>query len=157
GLERVKRFWRYLVARYGAYPVVWCIAGEATMPYYLSETKDEDKAAQKRGWTEVMRYVREIDGYHNLISIHPTQFGREQVEDPGLMDFEMLQTGHGDLESVGNTEETVLEAVRREPMMPVVNSEVNYEGILGRAWQNVQRLCLYKSILNGTAGHTYGA
>jgi hypothetical protein len=41
--------------------------------------------------------------------------------------------------------------------MPVVNSEVNYEGIMGRSWQNVQRWCFYLSLLNGAAGHTYGA
>jgi len=157
GLERIKRFWRYLVARYGAYPVVWCLCGEGTMPYYLSETKEEDAALQKRDWTEAMAYLREIDGYRNLITIHPTQYGREQVEDPSLMDFEMLQTGHGDLDSVPNTMEAVSKSVDREPRMPVVNSEVNYEGILGRAWQNIQRLCFYHSVLRGTAGHTYGA
>jgi hypothetical protein len=73
------------------------------------------------------------------------------------MDFEMLQTGHGDLETVCPTAETVITAVGREPRMPIVNSEVNYEGILGRCWQNIQRLCFYVSVLNGTAGHTYGA
>jgi hypothetical protein len=157
GVDRVKRFWRYLVARYGAYPVTWCLCGEGTMPWYLSQTREADAAAQKRGWTEVMRYVREIDGYHNLISIHPTQYGREQVEDPALMDFEMLQTGHGDLESVSTVIESVRTACAREPLMPVVNSEVNYEGILGRCWQNIQRLCFYHSVMNGAAGYTYGA
>ena len=157
GVDKAKRFWRYLVARYGAYPVVWCICGEGAMPYYLSETKEEDAAAQKKGWSDVMRYVRSIDGYSNLITIHPTQYGREQVEDPSLMDFEMLQTGHGDLDSVPATAQSVATAVAREPVMPVINSEVNYEGILGRCWQNIQRLCFYHSALNGTAGHTYGA
>lgn len=157
GEERIKRYWRYLVARYGAYPVTWCICGEATMAYYLSKTPKEDAAAQKTGWTHVMAYVREIDGHHNLISIHPTHYGREQVEDPALMDFEMLQTGHGDLESVVPTAETVMTAVGRTPAMPVVDAEVNYEGILGRCWQNIQRLCFYVSALNGVAGYTYGA
>jgi len=32
GVERMKRHWRYIVARWGAYPVVWCLAGEGTMP-----------------------------------------------------------------------------------------------------------------------------
>jgi hypothetical protein len=32
GVERMKQHWRYLVARYGAYPVIWCLAGEGTMP-----------------------------------------------------------------------------------------------------------------------------
>lgn len=157
GVERVKRFWRYLVARYGAYPVVWCICGEGTMPHYLSQTRQEDTALQRKGWTEVMAFVRQVDGYRNLITIHPTQYGREQVEDPSLMDFEMLQTGHGDLQSVGPTAQSVITAMGREPRMPVVNAEVNYEGILGRAWQNVVRLCFYASALHGTAGHTYGA
>ncbi len=157
GVERTKRFWRHLVARYGAYPVAWCICGEGTMPWYLSKDREAEAAVQKRDWSAVMAHVRAVDGYRNPITIHPTQFGRDQVEDPSLMDFEMLQTGHSDLDSVGPTIETVTAAIEREPVMPVINSEVNYEGILGRAWQNVQRLCFYHGALRGLAGHTYGA
>jgi len=157
GLEKVKRFWRYLVARYGAYPVAWCLAGEGTMPFYLSKTKEEDAKIQKHGWSEVGRYVRQVDGFRNPISIHPTHYGREMVEDPKILDFEMLQTGHSDLESVPNVAQTVIRSVGLEPVMPVVNSEVNYEGILGRAWQNIQRLCFYHTVMNGVAGFTYGA
>jgi hypothetical protein len=73
------------------------------------------------------------------------------------MDFEMLQTGHGDFDSIPPTIQMVRTACAREPRMPVINSEVNYEGILGRSYANVQRLCFYHSVLNGTAGHTYGA
>ncbi len=47
GVERMKKHWRYLVARYGALPAVWCIAGEGEMPYYLSKDKDHDKAFQR--------------------------------------------------------------------------------------------------------------
>ncbi|MCC6699672.1 MAG: DUF4038 domain-containing protein [Candidatus Hydrogenedentes bacterium] len=157
GVDKVKRFWRYLVARYGAYPVAWCICGEGVMPYYLSENREADAAAQKKGWTEVMAHVRAIDGYRNPIGIHPTQFGREQVEDPTLMDFEMLQTGHGDIDSVPNVIKCVRQSVGAELVMPVVNSEVNYEGIMGRCWQNIQRLDFYHTMLNGAAGFTYGA
>lgn len=157
GVDKAKRFWRYLIARYGAYPVTWCACGEGAMAYYLSETREADIEAQKSGWTEVMRYIRESDGYGNLLTIHPTQYGREQVTDPSVMDYEMLQTGHGDIESVPNTIDSVRKAVAVTPSMPVVLSEVNYEGILGRAWQNVQRLCFYHAALNGAAGFTYGA
>lgn len=157
GIDKVKRYWRHLVARYAALPVVWCICGEATMPYYLSEKKDEDAAAQKAGWTEVMRYVREIDGYHNPITIHPTQYGHEQVNDPSLMDVDMLQTGHSDIETIPNVIKSVRAAVAHEPKMPVVNGEVNYEGIMGRCWQNIIRLSFYHSMLNGASGFTYGA
>jgi hypothetical protein len=51
----------------------------------------------------------------------------------------------------------VIKSVGSDPKMPVINSEVNYEGIIGRCWQNIQRMCFYNSVLNGTAGHTYGA
>ena len=37
GVEKVKAHWRYLIARYGAWPVVWCAAGEANLPWYLAE------------------------------------------------------------------------------------------------------------------------
>ncbi|MCC6798055.1 MAG: DUF4038 domain-containing protein [Candidatus Hydrogenedentes bacterium] len=157
GLDKVKRFWRNLVARFAAYPVVWCICGEATMPYYLSEKKEEDAAAQKAGWTEVMRYVREIDGYHNPITIHPTQYGHEQVDDPSLMDVDMLQTGHSDIETIPNVIKSVRTALAHEPKLPIVNGEVNYEGIMGRCWQNIIRLSFYHSMLNGVSGFTYGA
>src|SRR5205085_2823828 len=32
GVGRMKKHWRYLVARYGALPVVWCVAGEINLP-----------------------------------------------------------------------------------------------------------------------------
>jgi len=157
GVEGVKRYWRYIVARYGAYPVVWCIAGEGTMPYYLSQTKQQDKDLQKQAWCDVTSYVRRIDPYHNLLSIHPATNARDMSEDASLFDFEMLQTGHGCYDSLEPTASAVSKAVAREPRMPVVNSEVNYEGIRGQCWQDVVRLSFYISLFNGTAGHTYGA
>src|SRR5579883_1401177 len=46
GLRKIKQHWRNIVARWGAYPVFWCLAGEGTMPYYLSKNKEEDAADQ---------------------------------------------------------------------------------------------------------------
>ena len=157
GVEKIKRYWRYIVARYGAYPVTWCIAGEATMADYLSENREEEAAIQKTGWTDVARYVREVDEFDNPITIHPTQYGREQVEDPSVLDFEMLQTGHGGYDSIVNTVESVLTGHKTEPTMPTFVSEVCYEGILGRSDQNVQRMCFWMSVLSGAMGFTYGA
>ena len=42
GIERVKKHWRNLVARYGAYPVIWCLAGEVNLPTY-SHLSDEQR------------------------------------------------------------------------------------------------------------------
>jgi len=157
GADRMKRHWRNLVARYGAYPVVWCLAGEAAMPYYLSERKEEDRRTQKRGWTEVAAYVREIDPFHNPVTIHPTDCGRDQIEDPSLLDLEMLQTGHGDRRSIPNTVRKVVEAYDRAPRMPVINGEVCYEGIGEACRQEVQRFMFWVCMLSGACGHTYGA
>lgn len=157
GVEKMKKHWRNLVARYGAYPVVWCLAGEGTMPYYLSEKKEKDSQFQKKGWTEIGRYVRRIDPYQHPITIHPSFSARQTVDDPSVLDFDMLQTGHGDRASLPNTVKRVSEAYRTTPVMPVINAEVCYEGIGEACRQEIQRLMFWASVLNGAAGHTYGA
>jgi hypothetical protein len=45
----------------GRVSTVWCLAGEGTMPYYLSKTPKEDAKLQKEGWTEIARYVKATD------------------------------------------------------------------------------------------------
>jgi len=161
GVERLKRHWRELIARWGAYPVVWCLAGEGVMAWYLHKQNPEqieiDQRVQRAGWTEVGRYVQEADPFERLVTIHPTRRGRQQVEDDSVMDLEMLQTGHGDRRSLPNTVQAVSEAYAEEPTMPVINAEVNYEGILESCREEVQRMMFWASILNGTCGHTYGA
>src|SRR2546426_6897505 len=50
GISKIKQHWRNLIARWGAFPVIWCFAGVGTMPYYLSYNKAEDAAVQRHGW-----------------------------------------------------------------------------------------------------------
>jgi len=157
GVPKLKQHWRNIVARWGAYPVIWCLAGEGAMPYYLSKTKNEDVAAQKHGWTEVGRYVRRIDAFHRCMTIHPTDNARDQVEDPSLLDFDMLQTGHGGRKSIPGTVKQVTGSLSRSPRMPVLVGEVSYEGLMGSIWEDVERFMFWSSILNGAGGHTYGA
>ena len=157
GIEKMKAHWRNLIARYGAYPVVWCLSGEATMPYYMSETKDEDVESQKKGWTDLTAYVRETDPFHNVVTIHPTSVGRDQVEDPSLLDLNMLQTGHSDRDCLERTIKSIVAEYDRDPRMPVLNGEVCYEGIGEACRQDVQRLMFWSCVLNGACGHTYGA
>lgn len=159
GVEVMKKHWRNLIARYGSYPVIWCMAGEANMAYYLApaDKRAELIAKAKSGWTEVTRYVRELDPYHNPITIHPTDVGRNQIEDPSLLDIDMLQTGHGSWDSMPNTIQKVNESLSAEPKMPVLVGEVCYEGIGGKSLQDVQRFAFWSCVLSGTAGHTYGA
>jgi hypothetical protein len=156
GVGKMKQHLRNMIARWGAYPVIWCLAGEATMPYYLSKNPEQDRQAQMDGWTEVGQYVRQVDPYHRLVTIHPTQVGRDQVKDESVLDINMLQTGHGGYGSISNTIVSVTRERSRQPVMPVLVGEVSYEGILHESTAEVQRLAFWTSMLSGAAGHTYG-
>jgi hypothetical protein len=157
GVQRMKQHWRNLIARYGAYPVVWCLAGEFLMPYYLSEDWQGDVERQKQGWAELSGYVRQTDPYRRPITLHPQGSAREQMGDASLMDFDMLQTGHSDRASIPNTVQCVTRSYNSEPTMPVINGEVCYEGILEASREEVQRFMFWCCMLSGAAGHTYGA
>ena len=157
GREKIERHWRYVIARWAAHPVVWCLAGEGSMPFYLSDRKEQEKAELEEGWTEMARYVRRTDPFDRPITIHPSRSGREVVRDGSVLDFDMLQTGHGDYRSIPSTLQQVAEAYTREPRMPVVQSEVCYEGIMQSCREDIQRFMFWSSILNGCCGFTYGA
>lgn len=161
GQEVLKQHWRYLVARYAAYPVVWCVAGEALMPFYLRHKEGPEllrwQAETRAAWSEMIRTIRGLDPVGHPISIHPTQFGRQQVDEPALLDFEMLQTGHSGYSSLGNTVEMLEKSLAAEPRTPVLVDEVNYEGILESSREEMQRFLFWSSLLSGAAGHTYGA
>jgi len=159
GVDVLKKHWRNLLARYGAFPVVWCMAGEAIMPYYLApgDKRGELTAKAKSGWTEIASYLRKIDPYNHPITIHPTDCAHNQVEDRSVIDIDMLQTGHGGWDSMPNTVRQVVDSLALEPKMPVIDGEVSYETIGGQCLQDVQRFAFWSCILSGAAGHTYGA
>lgn len=157
GVETIRKHWRNLIARYGAYPAVWCLAGEGLMPYYLSTQKEKDREFQKKAWTEVAAYVRQCDPYHHPVTIHPSGNAREQVEDAALLDVAMLHTGHSDRQSAPLTVSSAVGAFSAQPPMPFLNGEVCYEGIGEACRQEVQRFMFWASVLSGACGHTYGA
>ena len=140
------RHWRYLIARYGAYPVVWIVAGEMRHPYL----------------NDLSKYVREIDPNKHLTVMHPPgvpemQSGRKVVKDEALVDFDFLQTAHNDWDSAPITVSQVTMSYSKTPPMPVVNGEVVYEWHKDQGRQDIQRFMFWTCMLNGAAGHTYGA
>ncbi len=164
GLPVLKQHWRNIVARYGAYPVVWCIAGEAMMQYYLKqiprkEWKKVEEPRRQVAWSDVAEYIRAIDGFHNPVTIHPTRYGHEQLDNPALLDVNMLQTGHAnptnEIATIHNTVKMI--RIARKQGIPVVVGEVCYEGILEANRQQIQRCLFWANFLSGGAGHTYGA
>ncbi len=161
GAETLKLHWRNLIARYAAMPVVWCIAGEGLMPFYLHGHQIEDmnqwEKERSAAWSEMARWIQAQDGFRRPITIHPTRFGRQQVDDATTLDFEMLQTGHAGFPSLTSTIDMLEESLDATPVMPVIISEVNYEGILESSGPEIQRFLYWSSMLSGSAGFTYGA
>ncbi|MCX6878534.1 MAG: DUF4038 domain-containing protein [Verrucomicrobia bacterium] len=140
------RHWRYLIARYGAYPVIWIVAGEMRHPYL----------------NDVAKYVRENDPYKHLMTMHPPgvpelQSGRKVVADESLVDFDFLQTAHNEWASAPITVSQVTMSYSKTPPMPVVNGEVTYEWHKNQSRHDLQRFMFWTCMLNGAAGHTYGA
>lgn len=85
------------------------------------------------------------------------RYARDQIEDPSLLDFEMIQTAHGDWGIVSKHMRMVIESINREPKVPSLVGEACYEGHGGTAWEDMQRFLFWSSILSGSCGHTYGA
>ncbi len=84
GAASLKRHWRYLIARYGAYPVIWILAGEIA---------DETKWGMGP-WAEVAKYVREIDPYKHPLTCHTGQGRRGADGDVCVIDFDMVGGNH---------------------------------------------------------------
>jgi len=161
GVDKANAHWRYLIARYGALPVVWCAAGEANLPWYLAKGFPYDDREQVKGWTEVTRYLRETDPFHRLITIHPTGINRlsarHAIDDVALLDFDMLQTPHGQREAVPPTVRTVRASYADQPVMPVLDGEAAFEMLGDNLPTQWTRQMFWLCMMNGAAGHTYGA
>lgn len=160
GLDNMQRHWRYLMARWGALPVVWTAAGEQTMPWYLESDaqKVASRARLAADWSQVMAHMRATNAFDRLITTHPVTSARESVTDIGLLDFEMQQTGHG--------APTVHHALRAwqgwcaQPAMPVISGEARYEGLELNPTvtaRNAREAFWAHALNSGLAGHTYGA
>ncbi|MDR1117422.1 MAG: DUF4038 domain-containing protein [Oscillospiraceae bacterium] len=155
GVERYRPLAKYLVARYGAYPIIWTLAGE--VPGY---SPDQSKPMEDM-WREVALEVERWDGYHNLQSVHlatdrpfPAIYQGEK-----WYDFAMSQAGHGDFDMYYN----MYSDFRRDhPACPLVESEGFYEGARSTELYPrtmtpymIRRLA-YSNLQCGGCGYTYG-
>jgi hypothetical protein len=164
GVENMKEHWRYLIARYGALPVVWCAAGEGAMQFYGSTHAAQDVDFQRKGWTEVIRSIRATDPYHRMITLHPTQAARDNITDPNVLDWDMHQTGHSPETAIGNMAREMRAAYDAPPKMPVIAGESSYDGLDFKDWgggvlsSDASRQMFWTGLMqNGAAGGTYGA
>jgi hypothetical protein len=184
-ISQTLRHWREMIARWGAHPVVWCLVGEPVGLNYDEHTagiedqyhevstaedtykalaaicarRDPAVAEQLKRLNSVARGVRKLEPFGRPITIHsvPSQRPWEFLDDEDLVDFWLLQTGHGGANSIEPSVNAVIDAQAHEPRKPVINGEACYEGIAGSSWQEIQRFLFWSHMLSGTGGHSYGA
>lgn len=169
GVEKMKKHFRNMVARYAAYPVFWILAGETIIPAYDIVMKGADTPEfqawiieAKIKWTKLLSYLKELDPFRNLITTHVMHehLSVDEVEKPELLDFVQFQAGVHDevLDSISHdVKHQTKRGYELDPVRPVVNGESPYEGMLYHCRSEVQRWFFWHSMLGGCAGWTYGA
>jgi len=163
GAEKLKEHWSEMIARWAAFPVFWCIAGEVGLMEYkdlFSDDMQERALSIQQMWKPVIIHVRNTDPWHRPITVHPCpafNFSSvEALQGDSDLDFVWLQTGHADVNSIKSSL-SALNKAQKDSTLPVLNSEVCYEGIAGGSPAMIQRYLFWTHVLQGAAGHTYGA
>ena len=144
GVEGLKRHWRYLVARYAAYPLALIPGGEVPGEAKYGEGD----------WGQVVTYLCDLDPYKRLKSSHeqPCPVRDERAHN----DFELVGGSHFNPKS-RETLERFTSRYAETPTMPLVCGETGYEGHMQRHFADTQRYVFWMYMLSGAAGHTYGA
>lgn len=162
-VAKLKQHWRYLIARYGAYPVFWIGGGEVYDP----------PAAERRqgipygstyydltapGWTEVVRYIRAIDPYHHPLTAHEIDPPFDTpLQDESLKDFELFQAGHRGWPSLATAVAQLnMHYARTAVSKPLIIGEIGWETLTVENFEGYQRMAFWLTMLNGAAGYTYG-
>ena len=143
GLDGFKRHWRNLIARYGAYPTVWIVGGEAKDAY--------------GPWSELAKYVKETDPYHHPLTYHAPEHPRQAIKDNAVFDFDMVGIGHQGYQTAAQSLDLMKSCQSQQPAKPVLCGEACYEGHMQTNFQDLQRHLFWSFMLSGAAGHTYGA
>jgi hypothetical protein len=143
GLDGYKRHWRNLIARYGAFPVIWIIGGEAIDNY--------------GPWSELSKYVHATDPYRHPLTYHAPANPRKALKDNAHFDFDMIGIGHDGFRVAAASLELMKFCLAQEPRRPALCGEACYEGHMQTNFQDVQRHLFWSFMLSGAAGHTYGA
>jgi len=160
GVEKLKKHWRYVLARYGAYPVVWNLCGEVSLPWYPLEWTDEKIAWQKSEYTEVAQYVQAHEPFDRLLTVHPGPFATDfnHVDDMSLIDFVFLQPGHNGFETLPRAVSQMRFASNKFSNRPVLVGEACFEGMHGGgSGEKVQRFLFWSTFMLGAPGFSYGA
>jgi len=161
GVAKMKQHWRYIVARYGASPAFWIVGGEVMDPPQDIASKYPPLARSRitPGWTDVAKYIRSIDPYHHPTAVHPWPPPFDTaLRDEALTDFDLIQSGHLGWPTIAaEVMQLNLLHARSTVTKPLVEGEIGYEKLGESHFEDFQRTAFWLSMLNGAAGHTYGA
>ena len=149
------RFARYLVARYGAHPVVWITCQEMNWPAEVGGKE----ANRIDVWHGVAREIARTDGYghphsghQNVVDVATDPLGQEPWHD-----WFALQGGH---RNSGLTPQARYQGYYNfQPTRPMIETEAMYELVDcgGVNSTDDARRSAWKAMLCGSAGYTYGA
>ena len=142
------RFARYLVARYGAHPVVWITCQEMNAP----ENNRIDV------WQAVARAIAEADGYGHPHSAHQwvVDVATRSLGQAAWHDWFALQGGH---RNSGLTPQARYQGYYDfRPTRPMLETEAMYERVDcgGVNSTDDARRSAWKALLCGSPGYTYG-
>jgi hypothetical protein len=158
GAAKLRQHWRYIVARYGAYPVLWIVGGEVVDP-----PADGNHCcpvpAHSGSWTATAKYLRDVDPYRHPLTVHELPPPLDvPLQDESLTDFDLFQSSHFGWPSAALSVAQISHHYARTSVTrPVVQGEIGYEKIFATHFEDFQRYSFWTSMLNGAAGHTYGA
>ena len=159
---------RYLLARYGAYNLLWSLSGEYQYGYdngkYTWETAD---------WKSLGRFVQSHNAYRHPVTIHPSsqtawkkfaigageQSSSGEFHTQNWLDINIQQTGHQE-KTLKNIPKRLLQDYQKIPIRPSIHAEGWYENHdrYGDPPTAAQlRWKLWATFLSGGAGYTYGA
>ena len=158
GEEKMKRWWRYLLHRLGAYNVIWVMAGEYNMNDY--------GGLGLQFWKDLGKMIKDEDPYKRIISTHTTppfssggadapQWSTgEVIHGEPWLDYNQCQTGHGKWCNE-MTPSIIASDYARIPAKPIVVTEPWYEFIKDNPSAEDIRFGAWSAILSGAAGHSY--
>lgn len=142
GLPGYKRHYRNLIARYGAYPVIWILGGETQK--------------SQGPWYAAAEYLSATDPFDRLLTNHSSH-GRGALEGHAVFDFGMDATGHASWTTVNRVLDKARNSFQESPPKPFVSGESCYEQHMQENFADLQRYQFWALMLSGAAGHTYGA
>lgn len=150
------RLARYMVARWGAYQVVWLLGGDGR---YLREP------ALVERWQRIGRAVFD-EPRDRLATLHPCgqSWIGDEFRNETWFDFIGYQSGHGDAEEHLRwlVQGPPAQQWADEPLVPVINLEPNYEihpayhsqSVFGA--YEIRRASYWSLLVSPTAGVTFG-